>query len=147
MNQTRLSRFRFGALVCWLSFGSSLILVGCGPSSPEPVYPVQGEVFVNGRPAVGAEVLFHPVPGDKEKPRFPNATVDADGTFQITTFRAKDGAPPGEYKVTILWRDSKREDGEIIYGPDKLKNRYRNPAKTELRVTVEPENNTLTHSS
>jgi hypothetical protein len=111
----------------------SACAIGCGSGNAR-VYPVRGEVFVHGKPAEGAAVHLHP--RDKEKCRPAFATVEADGTFQMTTFAKNDGALPGEYVVTVVWRDERTEDGETIYSADKLGARYSKANTSTLNVTV-----------
>ena len=48
-------------------------------------------------------MVFHPakpLPAGVGKPR---ATVQADGTFKLGTYDGADGAPEGDYKVTVEW--------------------------------------------
>jgi hypothetical protein len=118
---------------------STLATLGCG-SSASAVYPVHGRVVdAAGKPAAGALVVFHPVntaaPTDKAPPK-PVATVAEDGTFSMTTYVQHDGAPVGEYAVTITWIRPKKTplDRE---GPDLLDGRYADALKSEIRFTVE----------
>jgi hypothetical protein len=118
----------------------ALLPIGCGSSNVR-VYPVSGEVFVNGKPAQGAVVHFHPRDKDKGRPAF--AVVQEDGAFQLTTYRKYDGAAVGAYAVTVNWYDERRDEGETIHGPDKLQERYLRPEASGLGATVEPKANAL----
>lgn len=101
---------------------------------PVPLYPVRGKVLFNGQPAVGAEVRLHPVSPSEAAKFYPAAKVEADGSFALTTYENKDGAPPGEYAVTIRWDEaSSREEATW---PDRLKGRYADPKKSAWRVRV-----------
>ena len=120
-----------GALLGLLAL--SAFPMACGSGNAR-VYPVRGEVFVHGKPAEGAAVHLHP--RDKEKCRPAFATVEADGTFQMTTFAKNDGAIPGDYVVTVVWRDERIEDGETIYSADKLGDRYSKADTSTLKATV-----------
>ena len=104
------------------------------PSGAKKVFPVRGKVLVQNQPAVGAFVLFVPVneAAGATDPR-PRAYVEADGTFHIETYGSKDGAPNGDYFVSITWPQmvDGREDG-----PDRLRGRYADAAKSGLRATV-----------
>jgi len=122
-------------IVCLTWFG------GCSSNSPstenqKPVHPVKGSVTVGGQSAVAAFVLFTPVnePPDAKDPR-PRAEVKEDGSFAISTYGTEDGAPLGEYIVTITWED--REIG------DKLKGRYSDSKSSMLRATVKEGPNDL----
>ena len=85
---------------------------------------------MDGRPAAGASVAFHPErdPADPDLPR-PRATVRADGSFTLGTYEEGDGAPAGSYVVTVVWAAGPR-DG------DKLSGRYSSPAHPRLRSVV-----------
>src|SRR5262245_17492557 len=76
-----------------------------------PLYPVRGKVLFDGQPAAGARIQFHPVT-PSERAKYPSAKVEADGSFALTTFENKDGAPPGEYLVTVRWDDFSRYKDE-----------------------------------
>src|SRR5437773_6246299 len=106
----------------------------CGGSNQskanrKPVHPVRGQLFVGGKPAAGAFVFFVPVnePPEPVDPR-PRAEVGADGWFDVNMYGNKDGAPVGEYIVTVIW------EGEG--GFDKLKGQYSDPTKSKLRASV-----------
>jgi hypothetical protein len=131
-------RVRPGALAL---AGLAFLPLACGRTGPE-VHPVRGEVFVGGQAAVGASVTFHAL-NAKETRWVPTATVEADGSFRLTTVSAYDGAPPGDYAVTVTWSDSYREDGETLNGPERLEWRYANPATSGLKATIKPGNNQL----
>src|SRR5215472_1146311 len=78
----------------------------CGSNRP-PCYPVRGEVFVGKgkarKPAAGAVVVFHPTASAAGDVPRPTAHVGEDGTFELTTYVKGDGAPAGEYAITIEW--------------------------------------------
>src|SRR5438128_100993 len=90
---------RLGLFGCFAAF----ILCGCG--SGTPLYPVRGEVFFKGKPAAGALVVFHPVEDKDGKVTRPRGTVEADGSFTLSSHAKGDGAAVGEYVVTINWLD------------------------------------------
>jgi hypothetical protein len=109
---------------------------GCGSSDGrKPVFPVRGSVLVAGKPAVKALVVFHPL-NEPEAPR-PSGEVGTDGTFTLSTHTTGDGAPAGEYAVTVLWLSgSSTIGGDADSGPDRLGNRYSDPKSTTLRARV-----------
>lgn len=119
--------------VLLVMLGICAALAGCA-SSGATVYPVRGEVFHNAKPAEGALVHFHP--RDKEKCQPAYATVQSDGSFQLTTFSPGDGAAVGDYVVTVNWREEKQVDGETIVGRDRLKDRYSKRDKSDLKAAV-----------
>ena len=67
-----------------------------------PVVPLSGKLTVSGEPAYGAYITFHPI-GDIGMTRGnkPFARVQADGTFQVTTYDTNDGVPAGVFNATV----------------------------------------------
>ncbi|MBS0266480.1 MAG: hypothetical protein JSS02_31400 [Planctomycetes bacterium] len=129
-------------------------IAGCG-SSPEPLVVVRGMVLVNGQPAAGARVTFHPAEGGKpvfepaktvaagkitppELSLMPWAIAEADGSFEVTTFEPYDGIPAGDYLVTVSWAPQISGGSEPEEGPDRLPPRFQDPKTSGLSVTVEP---------
>jgi len=102
----------------------------------KPVHPVHGQLFVGGKPAAGAFVFFVPVnePANPTDPR-PRAEVGPDGSFGVSMYGDKDGAPVGEYLVTVMW------EGEGGY--DKLKGQYSDATRSKLRAVVKQGANEL----
>jgi hypothetical protein len=69
---------------------------GCGS---RPI-PTKGTVTLDGRPLADASVIFlSQEPGGQDATGY----TDADGVFQLTTFRRNDGAMPGLYKITVRY--------------------------------------------
>jgi hypothetical protein len=128
-----------------LSLLLALFFVGAGCREREqrvPVFPVRGAVFADGKPAAKALVIFHPVNGaaapaaDVDAPR-PTGEVAADGSFSLSTYTAGDGAPAGEYTITVSWPEgSSSIGGDADAGPDRLGGRYLNPQTSGLRARV-----------
>jgi hypothetical protein len=113
----------------------------CGRSDRLLLYPVEGTVRCQGRPAVGALVVFHPQdPSEKIQKLRPAANVDAEGRYCLSTYQPRDGAPPGEYRVTVVWPSP--GSGERP-GPDRLGGRYAKPAQTPLAASVREGSNML----
>lgn len=63
------------------------------------VSPARGTLTVAGAPLPGAHLILHPV--DANQKLKPQAYTGPDGAFAVTAFRTGDGAPPGEYVVTV----------------------------------------------
>jgi hypothetical protein len=120
---------------------ASLVLSGCGPTNPHEAKrsSVRGSLHTaDGKPAVGATVTLHPTDGSKPDP-LPFAVVGADGAFVIGGKSAGDGAPPGTYAVTVVWRSVVPADTP----EDKLNGRYSNPTKPLTTVTVQDRDSDL----
>ena len=123
-------------------------LGGAGCSSPKdpnlkPVHPVRGQVFVKDQPAAGAFVLLIPLNEASDAPDArPRGEVGEDGSFKLSTFGSEDGAPAGEYVVTIRWPGKVLPDGREE-PEDKLFGRYADRSKSNLRATVKEGPNEL----
>ncbi len=116
-----------------------LLLSSCSRSGREPVFPVRGQVFdAKNQPAAGAMVVFHPVDSSDSQPIRPLAYVDDQGNFELTTYERGDGAPAGEYVVTIEWRERSphpfRPDKE---GKDRLRGEFSDPKTSRFRFAIE----------
>ena len=118
-------------------------LVGCGGSHKAAVYPVAGTLTVSGQPAANAMVAFHPLDQAGSQTTLPVASTGPDGTYRLTTYAAGDGAPVGEYAVTVVWPDDSQphDECEDVVKHDRFKGRYADPAKSPWRVTVGPGTN------
>jgi predicted phosphodiesterase len=115
---------------------------GVDITNRKTVYPVRGKVYFDGTPAAMARVVFHLVI-DKKTSWTADGMVEADGTFQLSTYRAFDGAPAGEYIATVVWRDP-WADAQGRPGPNRLPEKYASPATSGLRVQVRPGQNDFT---
>ncbi|MEM9703196.1 MAG: hypothetical protein AAF907_12205, partial [Planctomycetota bacterium] len=139
-----------------------LTAAGCGgedfgKDGDVAVFPTSGTVTVDGLPAVGAVVTFHPRGGPlagAEKV-IPSGRVDETGAFRLTTYADQDGAPEGDYAVAVSWPDPNWRPtdggppGDGTGGsrrerrPDLLDGAYTNPEKSGLRATVGGSETTL----
>ena len=127
-----------GVLKCAFMAAVFLAATGCGRSDRIDVYPVEGSVLYQGKPAVGAFVTFHPNRPEIEN-RISAATVGDDGKFRLSTYNPNDGAPAGEYRVTVVWPS-------IVNGrpvDDRLNGNYADVKTTSLEATVTSGSNQL----
>lgn len=98
------------------------------------VYPFEGKVTLKGEPAAGARIVFHPnAPFEDKDADYPRAVAGEDGTFRLTTYEDDDGAPAGDYRVTI---DMATQAEGLQKREDPLKGRYRDPARSGLTAVV-----------
>jgi hypothetical protein len=122
-----------------------LCLGGCSEAS-KPAYPVRGQILIEGKPAARALVAFHPVGATGREAVHPAGQADDQGNFTLTSFAAGDGAPPGEYQVTVVClvptKARSRDDDETVTRND-LPVRYAKAETSQLRVTVAKGENTL----
>lgn len=126
-----------------------LLLLAClsGCRDPEPaVYEARGTLKVNGLPVSNASLALHRTDGDPSA-ACPVAITRDDGTFQFTTRAPGDGAPPGEYVVTLIWHDDSMpvDECECIdpLRHDLLEGRYADAQTSQLRATIRRKANHL----
>jgi hypothetical protein len=140
--------FRFGSVMMtnnhvlsWSLHGllSATLLVGiCSCSGNKRVYPVSGKVLVEGKPAAHAIVKFYAVNAASKKDGqgvVPQAIVDEDGSFRVTTYSSEDGAPAGKYTVSVFW--AKPSKGGDDYDKPLIPARYLNAETSGLTAVVE----------
>lgn len=120
-----------------------LLLLGCGESKPAgpEVFPVRGEVFLDGKPAAGATVAFHPV--GNPTGRIVQGIVQPDGSFALTTTTKGDGAPAGTYAVCLSWTEAIEVGDVEKRSPDKFGKKYDTPATPYQTFTVMRGDNSL----
>lgn len=135
-----------------LGLAAALLLVpACSNDGMEATFPVSGKVVYKGVPAKGAVVSFHPL-GDnaQAQPRIlPNADCEADGSFTLSTYNKHDGAPAGEYAVTIFWpgpkgpvaAEDEGDEEERTEQLNRLPAEYGSKDTTPLRYTVKAGDN------
>jgi hypothetical protein len=107
--------------------------LGAGCSSDKlPLYPVEGQIFLEKNPAQGAIIWLHPLEVTEPNLPKPHGRVDKDGTFRLGTFNSTDGAPVGKYRVLISWNEGVKsgdEDGKSL-----LPDRYQSLTDSGLPV-------------
>ncbi len=122
-------------------------LAGCG-SSPsgdrQPVYPATGKLVYDGRPLAGAFVVLHPkgAAAGHVVPR-PHAQAAADGSFTLTSYESSDGAPAGNYTVTVELRPLVKHGGDVTAGPNTLPPKYSRAETSPLTVQIAEGRNDL----
>jgi serine/threonine-protein phosphatase CPPED1 len=89
-----------------------------------PTHPAGGVVFFEGSPVAGAVVTLS---ADMPKGPKPTGIAAADGSFKLSTYKAFDGAPAGEYKISV--------------SAPGLPAKYASAAKSELRATIRADKN------
>lgn len=122
----------------------ALLPCGCSSNDEVPVHPVQGKLVYRGRPIAEATVVLHSKGGPQRGQR-PLAYTDAQGRFTLTTTRPGDGAPPGEYVVTVELRAPVTVgDEQVREGRHLLPPRYSRAETSPLRLRVVPGENPMT---
>ena len=82
------------------------LAAGCSSGKRKEIpatHPVSGKVtYKDGKPVAGGVINFQPVSGDTQTSTA--AEIQSDGSFTLFTNSDKErveGAPPGEYQVTV----------------------------------------------
>lgn len=120
-------------IACWVFSVVTLFAAGCSGNTPAvPTWPVEGRVLFDGKPPVGAQVVFHSAASNGAASIHPMGQVDSEGKFTLTTFAANDGAPEGDYDVTVVWWVAKNDRA----AQNRLPARYQQPARSGLRAKV-----------
>lgn len=118
-------------------------VLGCG-SGQQAVHPTTGQVWVGGKPATHARIVFQPVGAGKETAPHPVGVVGEDGSFKLTSFEGADGAPAGEYAVTVTQYLAVGKRGSDETTPvNYLPARYAKAETSKLRATIQPGTNEL----
>jgi hypothetical protein len=134
--------------------GHALVLLAavacasCSGSGGAALNPVRGKILDGkGQPLAGAVVTFHPKSLSKSANVMTSVgRAGADGEFTLAT-GDKNGAPAGEYVVTVIWPEEPKQDGKISMAPpenrDRLNGAFANRDSTKLRAEVKAGPNQL----
>jgi hypothetical protein len=122
------------------------------PETVEPVIqfdrkktqPVKGYVYLDGVPMVGASIGFHLKNTATKLPTslIADAMIESDGSFNLSSWGPFDGAPIGEYVVTVAY------DGRYAFDAKKpnleFPAKYAKAATSDLAATVKAGPNEFT---
>jgi tetratricopeptide (TPR) repeat protein len=128
---------------------AALVLIGLGSRyihwDHVRVYPAHGQAAYEGKPIPNARIILDPAwTEDPPFPR-PHALVKDDGSFVLGTYGKEDGAPPGEYRVSVQWlvQTQKIETEGNPLPRNLLPARYGNFATSGLSVQIQQGENLL----
>lgn len=109
---------------------------GCSSGSGNPVcYPISGKVLFNQQPIAEAQVVLYPKTGSISP--LPMGYTDEKGQFTITTWATGDGAPAGDYVVTVSWKALELKGEEKIRsGRQLLSMENTDPHRSPWKYTV-----------
>lgn len=102
-----------------------LVLVGCGKSRL-PCVKATCSLKVDGKPYGPVTAMFFRDGADPAD-RSSSASIDGNGSGQISTYELGDGIPEGDYKVTVV-------EGGI--GASKIAKTYASKTSSPLQVKV-----------
>jgi hypothetical protein len=140
----QLARRRLRPLICAPLIG---LLCGCGSSQSGdrvPVFPASGRLVSDGQPLAGAYIVLHPKGADAghAAPR-PHGQAAADGTFSLTSYETNDGAPAGDYTLTVELRPLVKNGGDFTAGPNILPAKYSRAKTSPVTVNITQGRNEL----
>ena len=104
--------------------------------------------MLDGKPMVAAAIIFNPVtkfPPSASQMQ-PRATADENGDFTVTTYTHGDGAPAGDYLITISWKGEEAAgltDGGRAETEEKAPQDFWNARTSKIRIKVKEEPNAL----
>jgi hypothetical protein len=112
----------------------------------KPVFPVHGRLTYQNKPMGQARIAFLPF-GEGIRGTTAQATADDDGRYQLTTYRRGDGAPAGQYTVTVYWpaprpSSAKLDPTDDTPAPDRLRDAY-DVTRSKLKATVQERDNEI----
>jgi hypothetical protein len=111
----------------------------------KPTHPVTATVTLDGAPVVGAYVTFFTSDSKdaKKSTRIADGFTESDGTVTPSTYKAFDGLPEGDYKLTIVLRQPFFEPSGKL-GANRLPEKYATVGASELSAKVKSGKNTFT---
>jgi hypothetical protein len=115
--------------------GCVFLFVGCS-AAPEKTYPVQGRVtYTDGQPVTAGSVELQ----GTAKGKSVNATgeIQADGSFQLTTFQPRDGAIAGDHAITLHEKPFEGLGENPIPPPPQIAPKYSSYGTSPLKCTID----------
>jgi len=143
-HRSEAKRHRSRCLICLPLVAA---LAGCASSQNAdrlPVFPATGKLIYDGRPLAGAYIVLHPkgTADGRAAPR-PHAQAAADGSFALTSYESNDGAPAGDYTLTVELRSLVNHGGDVTAGPNTLPAKYGRAETSPVIVQIAEQTNDL----
>ncbi|MCI0704753.1 MAG: hypothetical protein L0241_27160 [Planctomycetia bacterium] len=114
-----------------------VFLAGCGGKAQ---YPVHGKlVYADNEEPVKELADFEVIFTSESLGVSARGTIQQDGTFQLGTIKETDGAPAGEYIVTLT--QPYREPERPYVGDRVVDPAYEDPDTSDLKAEVKAEKN------
>jgi hypothetical protein len=139
-------RFLPAAALVFVLLGLALV-AGCARSDRKPVYPVHGQVLFDGQPIPHALVTLHSLDASAKDAPKPHGSVDKEGRFILTTYDSGDGAPAGDYAVTVEWwltnATARTGEGNSLPPTNRLPARYSRAETSKLQVKIQAGENQI----
>jgi hypothetical protein len=106
-----------------------------------PVFPVSGNVRVDGTVPAGAQVILHPQGHRLPEGMAAMGIVREDGSVAISIYGDGTGVPPGQYVATLHWFSRGGQDSTP--GNNLLPPRYSSAGTSPIEVVVEETSNQI----
>ena len=113
--------------------------IGCG--GRPATAPVSGQITLSGRPLGPGRIFFIPDKAKGTKGLAAEGGFQADGLYELHTYKPGDGAVLGLHRVVIVNRTEGGEEAASEPGP--IPPRYWDAANSALTAEVEPGKNTI----
>lgn len=114
-----------------------LVIGGCTPQDAVRCQPVRGQVLFDGQALAEAVVVFHSKAETKTTLPKSLAYTDAQGRFELTTLKSNDGAPVGDYAITVELNEPRQVGEELVRdGRNLLPERYGHPDSSGFSYRV-----------
>jgi hypothetical protein len=127
-----------------LSACLALVLGGCGSGEEHPpTIPVKGKVTHKGQPVTTGTITFQPGSGQAA-----TGQIQADGSYELSTYGEKDGAVEGHHKVMVVANDGSPNmipgsTPGYKPGKDLVPKKYNNIDTSGLEATVSKDKPTI----
>jgi hypothetical protein len=109
----------------------------------KPTQPVNGKLTVDGKEEASATVTLHQYNATTEKySAVADGLTDEKGQFQLTTYGRFDGAPAGEYVVTVV-KTGKGYANHELPAKSLLPEKYATPTTSSLKIIIKEGTNDL----
>ena len=130
------------------------VTIGCGSGDQVKVYPVKGVVNFEGKPMKGGGSIAF-IPTGSQPGATPGGEIKEDGTYELMTYKPRDGSMAGDFKVIITQVTVKEPeaspdgsapkpvDGPNVQPVDQISLMYSNPAESPLTAKVEAKPNEI----
>jgi len=115
----------------------AIVAVACDGPKRKPAFPTQGKLLIGNQPVANVTLFFQPVGTTDAEPTRAYATTSLDGTFSLTTYEANDGAPEGDYVVTLLYEPVDSPLSRAKGKPPKIDKKYTAIETSPLKVKIE----------
>jgi len=90
--------------------------------------------MLDGRPLPHGSVMFRPAVGPPAK-----GLINADGRFDLTTYRSGDGVRPGPASIRVVCSEPNQlVDGELVRGASLIPEKYGDFSASGITIEVAP---------